>query len=41
MKPLTIVVSVDGGEQVVPGDIPGFGASPVHDFGFHSAEADF
>jgi len=41
MKPLTIVISFDAGELVVPGDIPGFGASPVRAFGFHSAEADF
>jgi hypothetical protein len=39
MKPLTIVVSFDVGEQVVPGGIPGWVASQVHEFGFQSAEA--
>jgi hypothetical protein len=41
MKPLTIVVSFDGGEQVVPGDIPGWVESLVHAFRFQSAEAAF
>ena len=41
MEPLTIVVSFDVGEQVVPGGIPGFVASLVHEFGFQSAEAAF
>jgi len=41
MKPLTIVVSFDAGEQVVPGGIAGFVASQVHEFGFQSAEATF
>jgi mannose-6-phosphate isomerase-like protein (cupin superfamily) len=39
MKLLTIVVSFDVGEQVVPGGIPGWVASQVHEFGFQSAEA--
>src|SRR6202047_1637002 len=41
MKPLTIVVSFDVGEQVVPGGIPGWVASQVHEFGFQSAKATF
>ena len=41
MKPLAIVVSFDVGEQVVPGGIPGWVASLVHEFGFQSAEATF
>src|SRR3984893_15699431 len=41
MEPLTIVVSFDVGEQVVPGGIPGFVASLVHEFSFQSAEATF
>ena len=41
MKPLTIVVSFDVGEQVVPGGIPGWVASLVHEFGLQSAEATF
>jgi hypothetical protein len=41
MKPLTIVVSFDVGEQVVPGGISGFIASLVHEFSFQSAEAAF
>ena len=41
MKPLTIVISFDVGEQVVPGGIPGWVASLVHEFGFDSAEATF
>jgi hypothetical protein len=41
MNPLTIVVSFDVGEQVVPGRIPGFVASLVHEFSFQSAEATF
>ena len=40
-KPLTIIVSFDVGEQVVPGAIPGWLASQVHEFGFQSAEATF
>jgi hypothetical protein len=39
MEPLTIVVSFDIGEQVVPGGIAGFVASLVHEFSFQSAEA--
>ena len=41
MKPLTIVVSFDVGEQVVPGSIAGWVASSVHEFSFQSAEAAF
>jgi hypothetical protein len=41
MEPLTIVVSFDVGEQVVPGGIAGFVASLVHEFSFPSAEATF
>ena len=41
MEPLTIVVSFDVGEQVVPGGIPGWVASQVHEFGFQSAKATF
>jgi hypothetical protein len=41
MKPLTIVVSFDVGEQVVPGGIPGFVAGLVHEFSFQSAKAAF
>src|SRR5256886_6937165 len=41
MKPLTIVVSFDVGEQVVPGGIPGWVASQVHEFGFQSGKATF
>jgi hypothetical protein len=41
MKPLTIVVYFDIGEQVVPGSIPGWVASLVHEFGFDRAEAAF
>jgi hypothetical protein len=41
MKPLTIVVSFDVGEQVVPGGIPGFVASLVNEFGFDRAKAAF
>src|ERR1700730_3003868 len=41
MEPLTIVVSYDVGEQVVPGGIPGWVASLVHEFNFQSAEATF
>jgi hypothetical protein len=40
-KPLTIVVSFDVGEQVVPGGIAGWVASQVHEFGFQSAKATF
>ena len=41
MEPLAIVVSFDVDEQVVPGGIPGWVASLVHEFGFQSAEAAF
>jgi hypothetical protein len=41
MKPPTIVISFDGGEQVVPGSILSFVASLVHESGFQSAEAGF
>jgi hypothetical protein len=34
MEPLTIVVSFDVGEQVVPGGIPVWVASLVHEFSF-------
>ena len=34
VKPLTIVVSFDGGEQVVPDGIPGWGTSLVHESDF-------
>ena len=40
-KALTIIVSFDVGEQVVPGGIPGWVASLVHEFDFQSAEATF
>ena len=39
MKRLTIVVSFDVGEQLVPGGIPGWVLSVVDEFGFQSAEA--
>ena len=41
MKPQTIVVSFDVGEQVVPRGIPGFVASLVYEFSFQSAKATF
>jgi hypothetical protein len=41
MKPPTIVISFDGGEQVAPGSILSFVASLVHESGFQSAEAGF
>jgi hypothetical protein len=41
MEPLTIVVSVDGGEQVVPGGRAGFVASLMHECGFQSAKTAF
>ena len=41
MKPLTIVVYFDIGEQVVPGSIPAWVASLVHKFGFDRTEAAF
>jgi hypothetical protein len=39
VEPLTIVVSFDVGEQVMPRGLPGFVASMVHEFDFQSAEA--
>src|ERR1019366_5005802 len=41
VEPLTIVVSFDVGEQVVPGGIPGWVASLVHEFGFDRLEHRF
>ena len=41
MKPLTIVISFDVGKQVMPGNIPGWIASLVHEFGFNRAKAAF
>ena len=41
MEPLTIVISFDVGEQVVPGSIPGWVASLVHEFGFDRTKAAF
>ena len=41
MEPLTIVISFDIGEQVMPGSIPGWIASLVHEFGFDRAKAAF
>src|SRR5450631_1226925 len=41
MEPLTIIVSFDVGEQVVPGGIPVWVASLVHEFSFQSTEAAF
>ena len=41
MDPLTIVVSFDVGEQVMPGSIPGWITSLVHEFGFDRAKAAF
>ncbi len=41
MAPPTIGGSFDGGEHVVPGSIPGFVASLMHESGFQSAEATF
>ena len=41
MKPLTIVVSFDIGEEIVLGGIAGFVASLVHEFSFQRAEATF
>ena len=39
MKPLTIVISFDVSEQIVPGSIPGRVASLMHEFGFDRAKA--
>jgi hypothetical protein len=41
MKPLIIVISIDVSEQIVPGSIPGWVASLVHEFGFDRANAAF
>jgi hypothetical protein len=41
MEPLTIVVSFDIGEQVVPDGIPGWIATLVDEFSFQSAEVAF
>ena len=41
MEPLTIVISFDVGEQVVPGLIPCFVANLMHEFGFDRAKAAF
>src|SRR5208283_4503579 len=38
---LTIVISFDVSEQVMPGSFPGWIASVVHEFSFDSAEAAF
>ena len=41
MEPLTIIISFDVGEQVMPGSLPGWIASVVHKFGFERAKAAF
>jgi len=41
MKPLTIVVSFDVGEQVVPSSIQSGVARLMHELGFHATEAAF
>jgi hypothetical protein len=41
MEPLTIVVSFDVDEQIVPGGILVWVASLMHEFSFQSAEAAF
>jgi hypothetical protein len=41
MKPLTIVISFDVNEQIVPGSLPGRVASLMHEFGFDRAKAAF
>jgi len=41
MEPLAIVISFDVGKQVVPGSIPGWITSQVHEFGFDRANAAF
>ena len=41
MKPLTIVISFDVSEQIVPCNIPVWIASLVHEFGFDRAKAAF
>src|SRR5579885_1923542 len=37
MKPLTIVISFDAGEQVTPGSLPSWIATLMHGFGFYRA----
>jgi hypothetical protein len=41
MQPLAIVISFDVDEQVMPGSIPGWITSLVHEFGFDRAKAAF
>jgi hypothetical protein len=41
MKPLTIVISFDVSEQIVPGSLPGWVASLAHEFRFDRAKAAF
>ncbi len=41
MQPLTIVISLDVYEQVMPGCIPGWITNLVHEFGFDRAKAAF
>ncbi len=41
MKPLAIVISFDVSEQVMPGSIPGWITSFMHEFGFDRAKAAF
>jgi hypothetical protein len=41
MEPLTIVISFDAGEQVMPGSRPGWIISLLHEFGFDRAKATF
>ena len=41
MKPLTIAISFDVNEQIVPGSLPGRAASLMHEFGFDRAKAAF
>ena len=41
MKPLTIVISFDVNERVMPGSFPGWIANEVHEFGFDRAKAAF
>ena len=38
MLPLTIVISFDVNEQVMPGSFPGWIANVVHEFGFDHAK---
>ena len=41
MKPLTIVISFDVSEQIVPGNLPDRVASLMHEFGFDRAKTAF